>query len=96
MTANRSAARVVSIVCVVASITLFAYGMAFYYRDFPNKPQPELGRIYPLNNHGYFTFLTRREHLEREISIDTFLIPFGIAVLIDHFFDPFDRRSKGR
>jgi len=88
---NKAAAKVISVVCVAASVATFAYGMSFYYLGLPTTPDPEIGRIYPLNNHGYYTFMTRRQYLEHEICIDIFMLPFVIAILIDYFYDPFDR-----
>ncbi len=95
MIMNRNTARILSIVCVVASVAMFLYGMSFYYIHLPSTPAPEIGRIYPLNNHGYYTFMTHREYLEHEISTNLCILPFVIAVLIDYFYDPFDRRARG-
>ena len=92
---DKRVAKIVSIFFIAVSVVTFAYGMSFYYRDFPSTPQPDKGRIYALNNHGYYTYLTRREHIEFEVATAVFLVPFAIAALIDHFIDPFDRRARG-
>jgi hypothetical protein len=88
---SKRTAKAISIVCVVAAVLSFAWGMSFYYLDLPTTPDQELGRIYPLNNHGYITFMTHKQYLVREVCIDAFMLPFVIAVLIDYFYDPFDR-----
>jgi hypothetical protein len=89
--ATKKVARVVEIVCVVGLALAFGFGISFYYRDLPDKPQPELGRIYPLNNHGYYTYMTKRETVEQEASEVAFTVLFVLAIIIDQFIDPFDR-----
>src|SRR5438132_4015416 len=58
----KNAVKALQIMCLGASFASFFFGISFYYRDLPNRPRPELGRIYPLNNHGYLLYLTRQEH----------------------------------
>ncbi len=87
---NRTA-KLVSIVCVVAAVVTFALGISFYYLNLPPYADPDVGRVYPLNNHGYITFMTYKQYLVHEICSSLFMLPFVIAVLIDYFYDPFDR-----
>ena len=56
-------------------------------------PAPELGRVCPLNNHGRYTFMTRRQYLTHETRIGMFLVPFAVAVFLDQRYDPFNRGS---
>ncbi len=93
-TATQTAAKLVLILCLVGMVLAFAFGISFYYRDLPSKPQPEAGRIYPLNNHGYYTYMTKREEVQQEISEFVFGVLFVLAILIDRFLDPFDRRKE--
>src|SRR5947207_14563041 len=53
----------------------------------------ELGRIYPLNNHGYLLYLTRQEHLQQMWSGVLFVVLFAFFAVIDRFLDPFGQRS---
>src|SRR5271166_6274591 len=57
----KSALKIVVIAGVVGAFASFFFATSFYYRDLPSKPQPELGRIYPINNHGYPLYLTKQE-----------------------------------
>jgi len=54
----KNAAKVIEIICVAAFFASFFFSISFYYRDLPNRPQPEHGRTYPINNHGYLLYLT--------------------------------------
>jgi hypothetical protein len=44
-----------------ASLLLIWYLYDFYGRTRPRQPEPSLGRIIPLNNHGTVVFLTKGE-----------------------------------
>lgn len=88
---SKRTAKIVSIMCVVGAVAAFALGISFYYLGLPTDADPDVGRIYPLNNHGYITFMTRKQYLVHIICSNLFMLPFVIAVLIDYFYDPFDR-----
>jgi len=88
---SKNTAKIVSTACVIVAVATFAWGMSFYYLDLPTTPDSDSGRVYPLNNHGYITFMTHKQFLAHEICIDVFMLPFVVAVLIDYFYDPFDR-----
>jgi hypothetical protein len=90
----KNAAKVIEIICVAAFFASFVLSISFYYRDLPNRPQPEHGRTYPINNHGYLLYLTKEEHLQQIWSFALFVGLFAVAAVIDHFFDPFDRRRR--
>jgi hypothetical protein len=43
----------------VLFVLSFAFSGSFYYwPSLPHSPRPELGFIYPLNNHGWITYMT--------------------------------------
>jgi hypothetical protein len=45
------------------ALWLFAMAMYVAYADSrPHAPQPEIGRTYPLNNHGTIGYLTKEEY----------------------------------
>jgi hypothetical protein len=90
----KNVVKVVSIICVVGAFAAFFFSISFYYRDLPSRPQPELGRTQPINNHGVPLYLTKQEELEQTWS---FVLAGVLAVsvaLIDRFFDPFERSKR--
>ena len=90
----KSLAKVLLTICLLGAFASFFFGISFYYRDLPNKPQPELGRIYPINNHGFPLYLTKQEQLEQTWSfVLAGLLAVSVA-LIDRFIDPFGRRKQ--
>ncbi len=92
--ATKKIAKIVGVICVICSVAAFVFALSFYYRHLPNKPEPELGRIYPLNNHGYYTYMTGGEQLQQQVSEFLSIVLFALAVLINHFIDPFDRCKR--
>jgi hypothetical protein len=63
---NRQRAwRYVAISLGLASFACFGvaiYLILLYANTLPRVPQPELGRVYSLNNHGTVVYLTQREN----------------------------------
>jgi len=81
-------------VCGIAFLASLAFAVSFFFRDLPNRPHPELGRIYPLNNHGYYLYLNRKEHLAQEVSE---YVSFGLFLFIlpiDLLFKPFEEQER--
>ena len=68
----------------------------YWWPDMPTSPVPAEGRIYPLNNHGYHTYMNEWEHqLDETIwLIGPFL--FLCLFLIIRFVDPFDEKRRKR
>jgi len=85
-------AKIISILCIAFSVLIFLYELSFYYRDFPSTPIPESGRVYPLNNHGRYTYMSHSEYLQEEICAYAPIPFFAIAFWIDYRYDPFRRR----
>jgi hypothetical protein len=81
-------------VCGITGCAAFAFGISFYFRGLPHLPQPELGRIYPLNNHGHLLFMTRSEQLQQEVAFVISASLFVVAALIQHFLDPFENNGR--
>ena len=90
----KNVAKMIGILCVVGAFASFFFGISFYARDFPSKPQPELGRTHPINNHGSLLFLTAREELEMTLSFVFAAVLAVSAGIIDRFIDPFDRQKQ--
>ncbi len=89
----------------VLSVALFATGIAlgvigfsmFWWPNIPSSPRPEEGRIYPLNNHGHYSYMNSSEHFIQQVAwagSPTLLFTFAA---IQYLVDPFDyvrRRRK--
>jgi hypothetical protein len=84
---------------IVVFMTGFGSGVVgfsmFWWPNIPSSPRPEEGRIYPLNNHGHYTYMNRSEQYFQE------LLRYGTPILlltfaaIEYLVDPFDHiRNK--
>jgi hypothetical protein len=91
---RKRGAKIALKLCVVTMLTSFVFGISFYFRAFPDHPRPEIGRTYPINNHGFLLYLTKQERVEQVISFALFAVASLIGVLMDRLLDPFDRRSS--
>jgi len=90
----KNSAKVALVVCIVGFFASFFFGISFYYRDFPSKPQPELGRTHPINNHGFLLYLSKQEEIEQTSSF-VLAVAFAVsAAIINRFVDPFDKRKR--
>lgn len=68
----------------------------YYWPIIPSSPRPAEGRVYPLNNHGQYTYMNRREYL---LDRDTQLVlPVVLAAIgvIYYFIDPFEQKRRRR
>jgi len=90
----KRAAKVIGIICIAGSFALFFFAISFYYRDLPGRPQPELGRTYPINNHGFPLYLTKKEDFEQTLASVLAVLLFAAVAILDHFFDAFGNRSR--
>jgi len=82
--------------CAIAALVCFGFGVSFYYRGLPDKPQPTVGRIYPLNNHGFIMYMNEREQTQQRKAFIAFGGLFAVAVVLDLVFDISDRDSWQR
>jgi hypothetical protein len=78
----------------VSACVAFFGAVSFVYVKAPTIPDPTTGAIYPLNNHGYVTYLTRRADLTREGLFIICGVAVGIAILIDFVIAPFRHERK--
>jgi hypothetical protein len=68
----------------------------FWWPDMPSTPNPAEGRIYPLNNHGHYTYMNRSEYLLDETLKAMFpILLIGFAA-IQYSIDPFGEIRKRR
>lgn len=89
--------KVISVVLFAVFATTFIIDFSmFYWPSLPPSPKPAEGRVYPLNNHGRYTYMNRREY---ELDQDAHLVlPLALASIgaIYYFIDPFDLRERQR
>jgi hypothetical protein len=71
---------------------IFRQSLDAYTR--PEKPQPEIGRIYPLNIHGTVVYLTKKEDLQMKWLFHGGTIIFVIIGLFTYFFNPFPKNNR--
>ena len=90
---KKKGAKGVSGILGLVLVIAFGFALSFYYRDLPRTPQPEVGRIYPLNNHGTILYLNEHEKREQEASFAICLVMFFVLVVIDYFFDTYHQRN---
>lgn len=90
----KRAAKIIGFICIVGFFGSIFFAVSFYYRGSLGTPRPELGRMYPINNHGFPLFLTKKEHLERTLAVVIFMVLFAAIVVLDRFYDAFDNRTR--
>jgi CRISPR-associated Cas5-like protein len=74
--------------------SIFIVISMYWWPNIPSSPHPSEGRIYPLNNHGYYTYMDRSEYLLNRTLQGIFLLLFAASAGIAHFADPFDFKRK--
>jgi hypothetical protein len=74
---------------------LISFSM-YWWPSIPSATRPSEGRVYPLNNHGTYTYMNRNEYLLEHAM--WWIYPVGLPALaaIEHFIDPFDRKRRWR
>jgi hypothetical protein len=85
----------VTLALAYAAFFLVSFSM-YWWPDMPTRPSPAEGRVYALNNHGYYTYMNGWEH---RLNVTIWVaLPFLFAglALIMHFVDPFDVKRKRR
>lgn len=76
--------------CLLVSVSMYSWP------SIPSSPRPAEGRVYPLNDHGHYTYMNRSEYLLREV-IALIWAPLVIALgVIQYFVDPFDELRRRR
>lgn len=63
-------------------IVCFFWSSSYYYGNYPSQPNQQAGRFYPLNNHGYVTYLTYYEHRQREVIFDCEMYVFMVGSVL--------------
>ena len=86
--------RVAVYVLWVCSMIAFYGAVSYVYVKAPAVPDPATGRIYPLTNHGYVTYLTVEEWVTQGRLFFVFGATAAIALIIDLVVDPFRSVQK--
>ena len=87
--------KALSIVLIVILVASLAISISMYdWPDMPSSPKPSEGRIYPLNNHGHYTYMNESEYRLRQIIWSAWLPLLLLLVTIQHFIDPFGERRR--
>jgi hypothetical protein len=85
------------IVLLVAFLSGILTSVSMYWwPQIPTSPHPAEGRVYPLNNHGHYTYMNESEYRLRTRIWWAFPILLAIIAVIQHFIDPFDGQRKRR
>ena len=89
--------KVVSVVlAVLLPVSLLVNISMYWWPNIPSSPRPTEGRVYPLNNHGHYTYMNRQEFMLNESLTWAFLALFFPFVAIQHFLDPFNQKPRWR
>lgn len=93
----RNVWKVVSVfLFLVFAITFTVDFSMYYWPSLPASPQPAEGRIYPLNNHGRYTYMNRREYELDQAAEFGLPLLLGAIGAIYYFIDPFDLKERQR
>jgi hypothetical protein len=90
--------KIIIIFLGVAILMCLGFGVYLNYHyayTRPEKPQPEIGRIYPLNVHGTIVYLTKHEDLQIKWLFRSMMIFFVMAFLFTYLYNPFNQDSRG-
>jgi hypothetical protein len=89
--------RILTIALLAACVTFGVIDISMYgWPSIPSSPRPSEGRIFPLNNHGHYTYMNRSEYLLRESMQWGFILAAIALGVIQHFVNPFDEKKKPR
>jgi hypothetical protein len=91
---TKRTAKVIGILCVIGFFASLLFATSFYFRDLPRRPEPELGRVHPINNHGFLLYLTKKEDFEQTLASVMAVVLFAAVAILDRFFDAFGNRDR--
>jgi hypothetical protein len=85
----------VSIFVPMFASFLISFSM-YWWPSIPSTPHPAEGLVYPLNNHGTYTYMNRNEYLLSHAMWWIYLVGMPALAAIEHFVDPFDHKRRWR
>jgi hypothetical protein len=65
-----------------ASFVIHMWLFISYFDSHPREPNPELGLMRPLNNHGSYVFISDAESTGLALLIYAFIMAFGFMILV--------------
>ena len=87
--------KTVSVILIVLLAVSFIINISMYWwPNIPSSPNPSEGRVYPLNNHGHYTYMNRNEYTLNESLSWAFPALFFPLAAIEHFLDPFNQKRR--
>ena len=93
----KGAWKVVAILLSLISLaSIFLVISMYFWPSIPAYPVPSEGRVYPLNNHGRYTYMNQGEYQFRSAAEFTFVLSFVGFCFIQQIVDPFDYERRGR
>ena len=72
----------------LASLFLHLWLFDKYFNSLPHQPQPQFGRVRPLNNHGSYVYLTDAEATGLSFLTLAFFVGFLIAIVMPKRYVP--------
>jgi hypothetical protein len=89
--------KILATVLFVTAFTSFLIALSmFWWPDMPSSPRPSEGRVYPLNNHGHYTYMNGREYLLSWVLDDVSFVGMAGFATICFFVDPFNFKRRLR
>lgn len=89
--------KIIAIIIVTIIFTclgLYSYLSNHYICTLPEKPQPEIGRIYPFDVHGTIVYLTQQEDSQLRWLFGTMMAFILIAFIYVFYFNPFPKNKN--
>jgi hypothetical protein len=86
-----------SIVLFTICVAFMLTGLSmFWWPNIPSSPRPSEGRVYPLNNHGHYTYMNDSERFIHQLTLEGSPILLVAFAAIQYFVDPFDYKRRRR
>src|SRR5260370_21284196 len=79
--------------CFVSFLISFSM---YWWPNIPSSPRPDQGRIYALNDHGHYTYMSRQEYVLQRFPFWLYLFCIPALAAIQHFVDPFGEKQRPR
>ena len=92
---KKKVAKAVIITSAIVILMTSAFVFGYSPSGLTQTPQPETGRIYPLNRRGGVVgYMTHREKILQQLSLGICVFFVVVAASTEYYLDPFDRRKQ--
>ncbi len=89
--------KILATVLFVTTVASSLVDVSMYdWPDMTSSPRPSEERVYPLNIHGTYKYMNRREYLLNWVLEDVGFACGGAVAAIYFFVDPFDWKRRLR